>query len=640
MNSTMGLGGAPIPPRPPTALSSSAIHASSVFADLCSPPRLEHPPSAAQLQDPHAYHHQQQQAHRDGLGAATVGTAVVVTAGSRYTGWSAEHTQWDSELTTELLWHAHPHQVADEPAAVVPGGVQLLSNADLGLNFDDHAMSVTLSSAGHRSATQSTVATEVLHGGGSGGGAASACDLDAELAGIDVTDPERLRRLCAPLSIDTRCNLCAIISICLRQDAEQTWLLDYSLLCFKCNYAPRTALSTLIVMSEFIHLLRRHFPDLHADELFRHHVLTVFDFHLHFFIHRCFEKQVGDAVENENITLNHLAVVRALVMNEDLAPYTKMRRACQPKQKASAAAASKTPEAPKALLKSFVERSDPGRDRFVQLLFYMWAGTGVMSATPLPELTEIKFNRLDALTAEGNDVNHSDESLPPPEIRKAVGPVYLCPVPVFLTKNQTSTVCLLCELMSCSYYDNLVLRELYRRVTSYCQNNVKMVDRIQLVLADMLRDCATPMGAVQDDVARHGAQVPLADCAAAPGARPDAVFCHVLRQVGVTGIYKHFFCDPQCAGNIRITNEAVLFGRLHPQHLHEMKLGICHDNYYISPLPRRVWLYIALFKAFQIAKRSNKSKTQLTDFVRDFAQLLEQSGIKLVEPSYVVDKYV
>lgn len=619
---------------------------------------------------------------------------------SRYSGWSTEYTQWHSDLTTELLWHAHPRQVPMDEALAAAAAASYQVNPQHPANRYRHYEFQTLSLGTSEvdellnccaeettcGGTQSTVLTNATNTTSCGGavagssnagpaGASAACDLDAELAGLEtsVADFEQLRRLCAPLAIDTRCNLCAIISICLKQDCDQSWLLEYSLLCFKCSYAPRAALSTLIIMSEFTHLLQQHFSDLRIDDLFRHHVLTVFDFHLHFFINRCFEKQVGDAVDNENVTLNHLAVVRAMVMGEDTVPYNKPRRHPQQKQKNNPYHV----EVPQELIDNFLEHSSPSRDRFVQLLFYMWAGTGVMSTTPLTELTHTKFARLDALSTaseredarmmmeeeedeEGGEKRGDDPGrhngggtsggFSESTLKKNVGPIYLCPVPAFFTKNQTSTVCLLCELMACSYYDNVVLRELYRRVVSYCQNNVKMVDRIQLVLADLLRECTSPLGAAHEDVARCGLEAPTSpggdsDYHGLSGvdgalARPDPVFCHVLRQAGVTGIYKHFFCDPQCAGNIRVTNEAVLFGRLHPHHVQEVKLAICHDNYYISRLPRRVWLCITLFKAFQITKRTYKGKVHLADFMRDFTQLLESCDIKLVDPTYVIDKYV
>ncbi|AEV80599.1 DNA packaging protein UL32 [Cercopithecine betaherpesvirus 5] len=532
-----------------------------------------------------------------------------------YTGWEVDLTPPLHEITNELLWHAHPRQV---PETAAPDTSQCGSAAGGG-------GSSSAGGGGDR-ATQNFLfsqsqSTDQLTGQGGG----QFCDLDMELANFEFSDTERLKKLCTPLDIDTRCNICAIISICLKQDSDQAWLLDYSLLCFKCNSAPRTALSLLVTMSELTHLLRQHFPDLHVDQLFRQHVLTVFDFHLHFFINRCFEKQLGDAVENENITLSHLAVVKAMVMGDETVPYTKHRRFSHHKQKIVV----KIPEAPKQLLQMFTEHSTPSPERFTYLLFYMWSGTGVMASTPLSELVQSKQHLL-------NSVADADD----PEVNKEVGPVYLSPVPVFQVKNQTSTVCLLCELMACSHYDNLVLRELYRRITSYCENNVKMVDRIQLALADMLRECAMPLSPQYEDMSRYARLPPPADYLSSPAIRPDPVFCLVLRQAGVTGIYKHFFCDPQCAGNIRITREEVLFGRIHLEHLAEVKVAICHDNYYISQLPRRAWLYISIFKAFQITKRSYKSKTQLSDFMREFTQLLEACEIRLVDPSFIVDKYV
>ncbi|APT39341.1 Cy83 [Cynomolgus cytomegalovirus] len=541
-----------------------------------------------------------------------------------YTGWELDLTQPLNEITNELLWHAHPRQVP-EAAAVAAAAAAAAANVAAGTS---QTGSITAGSGGgDRTSnnpflfTQSQCTDQLFGGLGSG----QFCDLDSELATFEFSDTERLKKLCTPLNIDTRCNLCAIITICLKQDPDQAWLLDYSLLCFKCSSAPRTALSLLIVMSELTHLLRQHFPDLHIDQLFRQHVLTVFDFHLHFFINRCFEKQLGDAVENENITLSHVAVVKALVMGDEMVPYAKHRCFSHHKQKIVV----KIPEAPKQLLQTFTEHSTPTPERFTYLLFYMWAGTGVMATTGLSELTQSKHHLLDSV-ADADD----------PEINKDVGPIYLSPVPVFQTKNQTNTVCLLCELMACSHYDNLVLRNLYDRITLYCENNVKMVDRIQLALADMMRECAVPMHSQFEDISRYARLPSPANYLSEYPVRPDPIVCIILRQAGVTGIYKHFFCDPQCAGNIRITREEVLFGRLHLEHLTEVKLAICHDNYYISQLPRRVWLYITIFKAFQITKRSYKSKTQLSDFMREFTQLLEACEIKLVDPAFVVDKYV
>ncbi|QHX39985.1 ORFL137W.iORF2, partial [Human betaherpesvirus 5] len=41
-----------------------------------------------------------------------------------------------------------------------------------------------------------------------------------------------------------------------------------------------------------------------------------------------------------------------------------------------------------------------------------------------------------------------------------------------------------------------------------------------------------------------------------------------------------------------------------------------------------------------ITKRTYKGKVHLADFMRDFTQLLESCDIKLVDPTYVIDKYV
>lgn len=393
-------------------------------------------------------------------------------------------------------------------------------------------------------------------------------------------------------------------------------------------------MSTLIVATEFLHLLQMHFQDIEFDNLFRDKIVSIFDFHTHFFINRCFAARDDDPVHGENITLAHMAVIRSLLMNEDAVPYSRQKRnTYRPPRKKHA-------DAEDGDARDFIRRHGTiVGDRFADTLFYIWSGTNVFFNTTLTDLAIEKQKRLKGLQSRNT------------EIEPCVGPIYLSHTPVFNLRNHTTTVCLLCELMACSFYDNHVLRELHRRVLNYCHNNLKIIDRIQLTLAEIMgRSHASTVPArlrANQDVSEYLSErteprlsptsgISLTD----PPTELDAPLYFVLKQVGVTGIYKHFFCDPICAANIKTTRPEILFSKIPTEYLSELKLMICCENNYGIHVTREFWLYAQIFKAFQNVKRNYKAKTQLSDFLRDFKQVLETNDFQLVDPDFIIDKYV
>lgn len=527
-----------------------------------------------------------------------------------YRAWNPCLVTPASQIVNELLLHAHPTR---KPQAEAPA----------------EAMSPTSVTSCSTDSGRDTATEEN-------------CDLDAELQRIGEENVAEMRDMCVALEIDTRCNLCAIVSICLRRDPQQKWLLDYSLLCQKCSAAPRTALATLIAATEFLHLLQLHFKDIQFDNLFRERIVTIFDFHTHFFINRCFAHREEHPLMAENITLAHMAVIRALLLDEETVPYTKNRRLqyklpkkqARPK-KAAAAAAAMAMEQEEEGIHSMDRFRRTASGTFAPTLFYMWAGTNVMFNTSLTDLAIKKANALKKLRTRQS------------EIEPCYGPVFLNPVPVFRLRNGTTTVCLLCELMACSEQNTLFLRKLHERITNYSQNNLKMIDRTQLVLAEIMpqtRHLDLPADLKNKDLSSYLADAETPAKATPPGSRDpfelDAYTYLILRQVGVVGLYKHLFTDPVCAANIRATDTSVLFFDVPNEYLNEVKLAICSTNAYPSAVERDFWLYAILFKAFQLINRNYKTRTQMNDFLRDFCQVLETYQFALVDPHFTVNKYV
>ncbi|AKB93256.1 B52 [Murid betaherpesvirus 8] len=505
-----------------------------------------------------------------------------------YRAWNSEITTPDFQVVNELLLHAHPSKTPEVTDTLPP--------------------SATPPDSGHGTIEEH-------------------CDIESELLRIGDENMAELRELCLALEIDSRCNLCAIVSICMRRDPDQKWLLDYSYLCHKCAAAPRTALSTLIVGTEFLYLLKLHFDNIIFDNIFKDRIITIFDFHTHFFINRCFSRCDDNPLLSENITLAHMAVTKALLTDENVVPYTKKRRLQYrlPKKKS-------TPDEKTALLEKY-RRTVPCD--FGRMLFYMWSGTNVMFNTTLTDLAIKKGKVLRGLKTRQS------------EIEPNVGPVYLSPIPTFRMKNATTTVCLLCEMMACSYESNMFLRKLHEKITSYSHNNLKIIDKTQLTLADILSTKAntiTNQNAKNIDVSSYIIDDKPLFSSSKPGETDPfelTTFTYlILKQVGVIGLYKHFFADPLCAANIRSTDPDVLFFDVRDDYLTETKLAICSTNIYPSRVERDFWLYAHMFKAFQIIKRNYKTKTQISDFLKDFTQVLENHQFYLIDPCFIVDKYV
>ncbi|AAK57101.1 T52 [Tupaiid betaherpesvirus 1] len=533
-----------------------------------------------------------------------------------YSGWSPSLTTAEDELTNELLLYAHPIRSPEPPP-------DLTSASD--------------GATGGGGSTTGDDGSSSQNGQNDGAAGAAAATLEAEIrAAAEQLELSDLLELCTPLEIDKRCNVCAIVSLLLSRDPEQRWLLDYSLLCYKCSVAPRTALSTLITASEFLHLVQNHFPRINFRYVLRDRILTVFDFHIHFFINRCFAHLDGDPVQNENVTLQHVHILRSLLLKEETVPYQKLKRRLNPKLQT---------QGENEETRRLLEQHGASRPaRFTRLLFYVWSGTNVFFNTPLTDLAIAKQHRLSAVSERRRADRYH-------EIERSTGPIYLSCTPVFMLKNQTTTVCLLCELMACSARDNELLAELRERILHSCRNNLKLVDRIQLTLAQLFprHPRLSPFSPDPAAVAARILHTPpgLGPPAAASGpaaeaeaAADDHLTYYVLKQVGVTGIYKHFFCDPYCAANLKCTRPEILFGTVPAERLPELKISISCESLYPHSVDRRLWLYAQIFKAFQITKRHFKAKTQLADFLREFTQLLDLHGLNLIEPGFIVDKYV
>ena len=442
--------------------------------------------------------------------------------------------------------------------------------------------------------------------------------LENEINSVEKTlNIEELKKITTALNIDNRCNICSIINICLRHETDKMWIYDYALLCYKCNAAPRTPLAVVIIATEFMQLIQKHFLNINFDGLFLNNILSILDFHVHFFINRCFSNTNDDLLHNENITLYHMAILKSLLLEDESIPNIRIKKfklKGKPTKKQHG----------NAILE---KQTLPLNTHFTHLIFYMWAGTNIFDRISLTDLAIKKRQILKAIYSTKNELNCS------------AGPILLSQIPISITKNATSSVCLLCELMTSSQKNFDLLQFIYTSVINYCQNNLKMIDRIQFVLANLL------------DLARIYTNVKTtSDCSKIVLANEQefsnsdfVIDCHsflILKQVGPVGLYKHFFCDPLCIANIKTIKPHILFYTTESCILQEFKVAICYQNEYLNSVEKHVWLAIHFFKAFQVSKLNHKNKTLISDFLKDFTQLLADQNFEIVDPTFTIHYYV
>lgn len=438
--------------------------------------------------------------------------------------------------------------------------------------------------------------------------------LESELNALENYNSEELQTMVAALHIDKRCNICSIVNLCLKHDTDKLWLTDYSLLCYKCNSAPRTTISLLIIASEFLMITQNRFATIKFDNVFADKILTIFDFHSHFYINKCFSTNDEFSLIDESITLNHMNAVKSILLREEIIPNIKLKKSFfKPPSK------KPTTTGTEVLEMQTVET----HCRFIQLIFYMWSGTPVFCHVPMTNLAIHKTNRLRKI---GNERT----------LDKNQGPILLSTVPISLIKNDTNTVCLACEMMCCSLQDYTLLKNMYDSIINYCKNNVKMIDRTNYMLSELLQ--RTQIAKKVKKCTDYSHYIKMST--STDNIELDELSYLILKQIGPIGLYKHFFCDPQCIANFKTTKPDILFYTTAPNNLQDFKVTICHRNEYLNNINKSLWMAIQLFKGLQVSKPNFKNKTQIQEFLRFFIILLDANNFQVLDPSFTITNYV
>ncbi|QOE74425.1 DNA packaging protein [Elephant endotheliotropic herpesvirus 3A] len=467
-----------------------------------------------------------------------------------------------------------------------------------------------------------------------------------EAAGFQISTAVKISKT---VTIDRPCPICTLVHRCVSAPDHVEWLLDYCTLCYKSCYAPRSGLSNLILGVDLFRLIESRLGPV-TEDLFTSGQVTPLDVYIHFHVNRCFAR-LHNACANENTTIAHLQVLRCILTEAKDVPFRKNSI-------------------------HFPSKHEPKRNKqhpmtvdrestFLPVLIYMWGQTSVLqlfddipaeycriisdrdrilwsspsSSPPLPSPGHTSDDASSSSYASYPSSQEEDEEDRALLLReaavygatgsgdtsknRAVGPILLAPHPTLAHKNNTTSVCLLCELSATSYDNCRLLDELKNMVDTYCENNLKLVDKILFVL---------------DDLERQQQQRSPSD-GGDTSPRIDPCVMALLKHVGPIGLYKHFYCDLMCACNTRTVNPDILFG-VPSGDLYETKLEICHANEYFTLYNKEHWLVVQYYKAFQTAEDTFKRKTQIRDFIRETKAVLAQISIDLIDVSFTIDQYV
>lgn len=399
-------------------------------------------------------------------------------------------------------------------------------------------------------------------------------DIDEIEEAMQTEDSMSTADVCNVLRIDRNCALCDLVNECIQIPAHINWLLNYCLLCYKSCYAPRTALTTLLLGTEFITLASHHLNK-NLIPYIEEQIITPMDIQVHFFINRCFSSKSADMVQNENITILHFELLKDILTESATIPFKK-NFVCSSEIKKNAL---------------YEMQNEKTTDSFIDIVAYIWGNTIFF---PLSSNTTFK--------------SIFKMSRPETERLTHLGPIFLSPHPIVAQKNNTSTICLMCELCACSYEACRIVEDIKKKVEEYCENNLKIIDKISYVTKEILQSLK------------------------------NQKIAEILKFVGPVGMYKHYYCDIMCSLNFNTVNADILFGILKNES--EAKLEICHSNEFFSKYSKSVWLFAQLYKAFQTAPNSFRRKTQVNDFVREAKALLKKLNISLVDLHYTLENYV
>ncbi|AAC95593.1 orf 68 [Ateline gammaherpesvirus 3] len=312
----------------------------------------------------------------------------------------------------------------------------------------------------------------------------------------------------AALTSTSTCNICQFLySLIDKQSPAISFYEDYALLCLTCLYAPITWTSTLMTAADFLEIITTHFPDSTTLNIYSPNVILAIDIQLHFYIHRCFKIPHN----KDMLTASSLQFLRTVFLQGNLTgsisghfcfktAWVKSDTCCD----------NKDSNLPSSLSNVFCGENLEMKSVLLPIILEIWSASDLFKNSVV--------------------ISKDPFFTYPDDVDICQGPCMLSPSLVLKQKNNTASICPLCECIASHPQAIDTLQTLKHNILTCIENNVKLVDRIAFIL--------------------HNNELDYIE---------DLALKSVIKNCSIQEIHKHFFCDPLCALNIKKTNTNILF---------------------------------------------------------------------------------
>lgn len=445
------------------------------------------------------------------------------------------------------------------------------------------------------------------------------------------------------------CRICRLLfELAESSDLPDAFLEEYALLCYYCLHAPICWSSGLMAAADLCHLLDTHFSaQINQSSIFQIGGITGIDIQLHFFINRCFKAIHPDKTYvNANLSFLKLEFLRANLvgsMSTQLCFKTVWRTLSPEEPEAAVQRGRKRDwrggsckriyngttscctwiKKTQGLNQPLVNNSKPDQPQAIS------RGRGANACDDKVNIQKNNQCTLDIFVRcwrESEllkkrkclgDIELTDLSqyVPPCESDSGKGPCLLTPMANLKHKNQTFSTCLLCEMLSTHPHAKYVLEVLQNEILTRILNNMKLVDRVSLVLADF--------DFLQDLI-------------------QDSILLPIIRSLTAHEVYKHFFCDPLCILNTIATSTDVLFKERNEEELTELKRRLAIGDaslITVASSPRCDHLE-SLSLIFKSVQNFPVQKTTFLDILREIDASLADHQLQAVQSVQTAHLYV
>ncbi|CAA45691.1 unnamed protein product [Saimiriine gammaherpesvirus 2] len=384
----------------------------------------------------------------------------------------------------------------------------------------------------------------------------------------------------AALTSTSTCKICqTLYSLISKNTPAVSFYEDYSLLCLTCLYAPITWTSTLMTAADFIEIIKTHFPTSDTSNFYAPQSLLAIDIQLHFYIHRCFKVLSS----NDILSTSSLQFLKTTFLQGKLTgsipgqfcfktAWIKNDTCCN----------NTSHDLPSNLSSVFCKADLQLKPNLLPIILDIWSASDLFK----------------------NNVSNSEQPFftYPEDIDICQGPCLLSPSLGLTQKNNTTSICPLCECIASHPNAIDTLQTLKYTIINCIENNVKLLDRISFILSNDELDF------IQDPILKT-----------------------VIQNCSIQEIHKHFFCDPQCALNIKKTSTNILFKIPDPNLLKVLCARLAtgehlSKNYYLDC--EYLETLALIFKCSQTCK---VGKTTFLEIIRELDLLSKKHNIPTVK---------